>query len=78
MPVAYEAAPIQLFARSESAAPIKIDLSKKISAEDNLPRPDVGFFGRDETILALDRAFDTQSVVLLNAYAGSGKTMTAA
>lgn len=78
VPVAYEAAPIQLFARSESAAPIKIDLSKKISAEDNLPRPDVGFFGRDETILALDRAFDTQSVVLLNAYAGSGKTMTAA
>lgn len=78
VPVAYEAAPIQLFARNESAAPIKIDLSKKISAEDELPRPDVGFFGRDETILALDRAFDTQSVVLLNAYAGSGKTMTAA
>lgn len=78
VPVAYEAAPIQLFAWSESATPIKIDLSKKISAEDNLPRPDVGFFGRDETILALDRAFDTQSVVLLNAYAGSGKTMTAA
>ncbi len=78
VPVAYEAAPIQLFARGESAVPIKIDLSKKISAEDNLPRPDVGFFGRDETILALDRAFDTQSVVLLNAYAGSGKTMTAA
>lgn len=78
VPVAYEAAPIQLFARNESAAPIKIDLSKKISAEDSLPRPDVGFFGRDETILALDRAFDTQPVVLLHAYAGSGKTMTAA
>ena len=58
--------------------PLRIDLSKNIRAEDNLPRPDVGFFGRDETILALDRAFDTQSVVLLNAYAGSGKTMTAA
>ena len=78
VPVAYEAAPIQLFARAESAAPIKIDLSKKIRAEDSLPRPDVGFFGRDETILALDRAFDTQPVVLLHAYAGSGKTMTAA
>ena len=78
VPVVYEAAPIQLFARGESAAPIKIDLSKNTRAEDNLPRPDVGFFGRDETILALDRAFDTQSVVLLNAYAGSGKTMTAA
>ena len=78
VPVAYEAAPIQLFARAESAPTIKIDLSKTTRAEDNLPRPDVGFFGRDETILALDRAFDTQSVVLLNAYAGSGKTMTAA
>ena len=78
VPVAYEAAPIQLFARSEAAAPIKIDLSKNTRAEDNLPRPDVGFFGRDETILALDRAFDSQPVVLLHAYAGSGKTMTAA
>ncbi len=67
-----------VFARQVSATPIKIDLSKNSRAEDNLPRPDVGFFGRDETILALDRAFDTQSVVLLNAYAGSGKTMTAA
>ena len=80
VPVAYEAAPIQLFADigRTGRAPIQIDLSKKTRAEDNLPRPDVGFFGRDETILALDRAFDTQSVVLLNAYAGSGKTMTAA
>ena len=41
-------------------------------------RPDAGFFGRDETLLALDRAFDTQKVVLLHAYAGSGKTATAA
>jgi len=41
-------------------------------------RPDAGFFGRDETLLALDRAFDGQSIVLLHAYAGSGKTTTAA
>lgn len=40
--------------------------------------PDVGFFGRDETLLAIDRAFDTQSIVLLHAYAGNGKTSTAA
>lgn len=80
VPVAYEAAPIQLFQRAGAthASPLRIDLSKTTRAEDSLPRPDVGFFGRDETILALDRAFDTQSVVLLNAYAGSGKTMTAA
>ena len=78
VPVVYEAAPIQLFSKPSGAAPtIKLDLSKS-KQTDNLPRPDVGFFGRDETILALDRAFDTQPVVLLHAYAGSGKTMTAA
>ena len=36
--------------------------------------PDAGFFGRDETLLALDRGFDRQHVVLLHAFAGSGKT----
>jgi hypothetical protein len=40
--------------------------------------PDVGFIGRDETILRLDRTFNEQSIVLLHAYAGSGKTSTAA
>ena len=44
-----------------------------------VPRPpDAGFFGRDETLLAIDRKFDTQQVVLLHAYAGAGKTTTAA
>ncbi len=43
------------------------------------PRPpDLGFFGRDETILALDRAFDTNRLVLLHGDAGMGKTATAA
>src|SRR5262249_30217511 len=42
------------------------------------PEPDAGFYGRDETILALDRAFDRHQVVLLHAYAGSGKTSTTA
>jgi tetratricopeptide (TPR) repeat protein len=46
--------------------------------DSTLPKPpDVGFFGRDETLLALDRAFDRQNIVLLSAYAGSGKTSTA-
>ena len=40
--------------------------------------PDAGFFGRDETLLALDRAFDAQQVVLLHAFAGAGKSSTAA
>jgi len=39
--------------------------------------PDQGFVGRDETLLMLERAFDTAPVVLLHAYAGQGKTATA-
>ncbi len=39
--------------------------------------PDQGFIGRDETLLLLDRAFDSAKVVLLHAYAGQGKTTTA-
>ena len=42
------------------------------------PSPDAGFFGRDETILAIDRAFDQDSIVLLHARTGQGKTATAA
>jgi len=42
------------------------------------PEPDAGFFGRDETLLALDRGFDREALVLLHAYAGSGKTSAVA
>jgi hypothetical protein len=33
---------------------------------------------RDETLLALDRGFDRRNVVLLHAFAGSGKSATVA
>ncbi|MCK4458606.1 MAG: CHAT domain-containing protein, partial [Methanosarcinales archaeon] len=79
VPVVYEAAPISLLAtpdtltitpRKGQGTPSRGDLDPK------LPKiPDAGFFG-DGTLLALDRAFDTQQIVLLHAYAGSGKTMT--
>jgi len=92
VPVVYEAASISLFpqpGRVEPGrvqdSPLRIILRAGDAAPERgrldpslPPRPDVGFFGRDETLLALDRAFDTQSVVLLHAYAGSGKTATAA
>jgi tetratricopeptide (TPR) repeat protein len=85
VPVVYEAAPISLFPvhdKPESEM-LKITLGEDQVTPDGLDpklpkRPDAGFFGRDETLLALDRAFDTQSIVLLHAYAGSGKTATAA
>jgi hypothetical protein len=84
VPIVYEAAPIALFRRTAEASPLAITLGAADAAptagrtEGLPPPPDAGFFGRDETLLALDRAFDTQHVVLLHAYAGSGKTSTAA
>lgn len=86
VPVVYESAPIALFPRREhtDALSITVRAAGTAPARGNLDpevakiQPDVGFFGRDETLLALDRAFDTQPVVLLHAFAGSGKTTTAA
>ena len=77
VPVVFEAASIQLFPKAD--APMAIKLEARASADSGLPEaPDVGFIGRDETILRLDRTFDDQNIVLLHAYAGSGKTTTAA
>lgn len=84
VPIVYESAPIALFPKKKADG-LKIVIQAgdttagRGSLDERLPRPpDAGFFGRDETLLALDRAFDTQSIVLLHAYAGSGKTSTAA
>ncbi|MGA2074532.1 MAG: tetratricopeptide repeat protein [Terriglobia bacterium] len=85
VPVAFEAAPVTLFRKRAGAPALKISLGKGKAApgrgtlDKDLPKPpDAGFFGRDETLYELDRAFDSQHVVLLHAYAGSGKTTTAA
>ncbi|MFH1372836.1 MAG: CHAT domain-containing protein [bacterium] len=83
VPVIWEAAPIRLFSEStEKKITFTLGDSRTAPGRDDIDeaikeRPDVGFFGRDETLLALDRAFDSQRVVLLSAYAGSGKTETA-
>ena len=85
VPVVYEAAPVALFPEPKAGEGLDIQLdleegeARREGMDPSLPgRPDVGFFGRDETLLALDRAFDTQSIVLLHALAGSGKTTAAA
>lgn len=55
------------------------DAADNANVQIDLPLPpESGFFGRDETLLAIDRAFDTHQAVLLRAYAGSGKSSTAA
>jgi tetratricopeptide (TPR) repeat protein len=81
VPVVFEAEPVALFARPAAAAPalsIRLDAKGAAEVAGLPPRPDAGFFGRDETLLALDRAFDRHRIVLLHAYAGSGKTSAAA
>jgi len=75
VPVVFEAAPFQLFPKSEETLDLKFEAS---AAESGLPHAPVGgFIGRDETLLKLDRTFNDESIVLLEAYAGSGKTSAA-
>ncbi|HEY1757480.1 MAG TPA: tetratricopeptide repeat protein [Bryobacteraceae bacterium] len=77
VPVVFEAAPVRLFPNAGET--IEIKLTAPASGDSGLPHaPDIGFIGRDETILKLDRAFDDQDIVLVHAYAGGGKTSTAA
>jgi tetratricopeptide (TPR) repeat protein len=74
VPVVYEAAPIVLAegpARPADGAGVLIDPAVP-------DEPYTGFIGQEDTLLALDRAFDTASVVLLTGWAGAGKTATAA
>jgi CHAT domain len=83
VPVVWERTPLRLWPQREEGAPLRIKLDSGAATAGALdaklpPPPEVGFFGRDETLYALDRAFDRQSVVLLHAFAGSGKTTTAA
>ena len=64
VPVVYEAAPFRLGqflplkGREDRAAGPRTRTS--VQARGLPPPPDAGFTGRDETLLALDRAFDTQ------------------
>jgi tetratricopeptide (TPR) repeat protein len=86
VPVVYEAVPLVLLRPPEWEAPlITLTPTHKGAGQESgaaaggVPRPpDAGFFGRDETLLALDRAFDAHPVVLLHASAGAGKSSTAA
>jgi tetratricopeptide (TPR) repeat protein len=76
VPVVFEAFPIQLFPKTEET--FRVKLEARATSDSGLPHaPDIGFIGRDETILKLDRTFDEQNIVLLHAYAGSGKTSAA-
>jgi tetratricopeptide (TPR) repeat protein len=78
VPVVFEAEPVTLFPRRKGGAGFILSSGAGAELEGLPPRPDAGFIGRDETLLALDRAFDENAIALLHAYAGSGKTTAAA
>ncbi|HEV3294709.1 MAG TPA: tetratricopeptide repeat protein, partial [Streptosporangiaceae bacterium] len=86
VPLVYEAAPLVLLRPPQRAAPlIKLTTTETrpesagaVGAGGVPGPPDAGFFGRDESLLALDRASDTKPVVLMHAFAGAGKSATAA
>ncbi len=84
VPIVYSATQVAIFPdlEEEDRHLINTEPADSASERANLdpalpPIPDVGFFGMDETLLALDRAFDSQKIVLLHAFAGSGKTSAA-
>jgi hypothetical protein len=83
VPVVYEAEPLALF--PVPARGLAITLAKAAGGERGArvgvpagATPDADFFGRDETLLTLDRAFDRHPVVLLHGDAGIGKSSAAA
>jgi CHAT domain/Alpha/beta hydrolase family/AAA domain len=89
VPVVYECYPLPLIVPSskrqqllrigDDSRPGDPSTSRRSSNAIGLPRPpDLGFFGRDETVLALDRAFDTHQLLLLHGDAGAGKSAMAA
>lgn len=79
VPVAYEASPVELCPAVPTGALDGHPELDPVQLNRQLLRhvPEEGFIGRDETIFALDRAFDEHRIVLLHAYAGQGKSSTA-
>src|SRR5262249_15891516 len=82
VPVVYEAEPLAL--RAAAAVPQQaFGLNQAEAARERarldlaLPvEPGAGFYGRDETLLAVDPPFDTAPLLLLHAWAGAGKPST--
>ena len=78
VPVLFQAAPIKVLEHGEA---LKLDLGvledqqAQAGAEIDCPEPPAyGFVGRDGVMLELERAFQDESIVLLEGMAGVGKT----
>ena len=71
------AQPLKLMAGRCDPPALTIGSDQVLQVDYNLPSLPYEVIGRDETILALDRAFDQHQVVALLGVGGSGKTSTA-
>ncbi len=83
VPVVFETKPVAILANAAAEGEESRDDSPPATVtaapRGEVPAPsDTGFIGRDETLLDLERAFNTEQITLLHAYAGSGKTTAAA
>jgi hypothetical protein len=81
--VLFQSGNVQLFVPSDAELHLDAGLieDKQAAAggEIHLPgQPDYGFIGRDTDIWKLEKAFERETIVLLQAMAGVGKTATAA
>jgi tetratricopeptide (TPR) repeat protein len=82
VPVLFQSGNVQLFEPSEADLHLDADIIEDkqaaAGAEILLPeQPDYGFIGRDVDIWKLEKAFERETIVLLQAMAGVGKTTTA-
>ena len=81
VPVLFESSPIRVVEKPAGislSADILKDEQAKAGAEIECPEPPAfGFVGRDGVILELERAFEKETVVLLQGMAGIGKTEAA-
>jgi tetratricopeptide (TPR) repeat protein len=82
VPVLFQSGNVQLFEPSKTRLHLDAGIIENrqaaAGAEINLPeQPDYGFIGRDADIWRLEKAFERETIVLLRAMAGVGKTATA-
>jgi len=81
VPVLFESAPVRVMEKGTGVhldPNILEDKQEKAGAEIDCPEPPAfGFVGRDSVILELERALQTDTIVLLEGMAGIGKTETA-
>ncbi len=75
VPVVYETTPLYLFPKN-NIEDIKFQVENTTFDSQGIdlpPEPDAGFFGRDETILTIDRAFDRILLCSFTLMLGKGK-----